>query len=233
MLNTPESKTVVSFPDKNTVRCVTIDGKEKSIPSHQKYFVHHLPKVGSQSYWCRLIDVETHEEIHVEERLVLSQGIFESKAKLARLYIIDPELRLLSEWSDLLREVCKDIPAEVLVCNTKYYVNRMIIALKASLKEDFALDVNGMSGDFAQTYIDLAKLELSDIDRPALIAKQMETHKLHHRDRLHLFTNITTIADAVYRFPDAIIDRISCPTKEKVAANLHRSMLRALENTEP
>lgn len=223
-MSTPEaSKTIVSFADPNTVRCVTENGRERSVPGNVEYYVYPLNKIGAQTLWCRLLSTDFTEEIHVEERQILTHGKFISRARLGRLFVIDPELKLLTEWPDLLKEVSRTIPAEVTVVNTKFYVNRMIVALRQSLKEDYGISAECLD----KAFVDISKLELAEVDRATILRRQIETHQLDSKDRLHVFMNITTIADVVYDYPDANIIRIAS-TRAEAFANLHLAMQRAL-----
>lgn len=217
------SKTIVTFTDPNTVRCVTENGRERSVPGNTQYYVYPLNKIGAQTPWCRLLSTDFSEEIHVEERQVLTHGKFESRAKLGRLFVIDPELKLLKEWPDLLKDVSKTIPAEVTIFNTKFYVNKMIIAMRQSLKEDFGITAEHLE----KAFIDVCRLELEEVDRSAVLRRQIETYELDSVDRLHVFMNITTIADVVYDYPKAAIVRLA-PTRAEAFANLHLAMQQAL-----
>jgi hypothetical protein len=223
------SKTIVCFPENNTVRCVTEAGKEASVIPNIDYDLYHLPKVGSQTNWCRLYDRTNEEEIHVEERLILKQGKFVTRARFERLFVVDPEMKLHRDWPDLLKEVSKDIPAEVTDINTKFYVNRMVTALQESMKKDFGIEPK----DLSQTFIDIAKLELSDIDRRAVLKAQMHTYELDSKDRLHVFVGLTTVADVIYDNSAAKIYRVTDPTKESASERLRQAMIRALDQSEP
>ena len=218
------SKTIVSFPEPNSVRCVTENGRERSVPGNTEYYVYPMNKIGAQTLWCRLISVEHGEELHVEERQILTSAQFKSRAKFNRVFVIDPELKLLTDWPELLKEVSKTIPAEVTIVNTKFYVNKMIVALRTSLQEDYGISAEHLD----KAFIDICKLELQEVDRSQILRRQMETHQLDSKDRLHVFINITTLADVAYDHPNATIVRM-LPTRAEAFVSLHLAMQRALE----